>query len=921
MPEPKLVARDDPNIEQYPTRLNDQAAPHVSIGDMHGNALKLIYILIEEGVLELKKEEYERLMGIYYKSTDSLDASEIEDFKRIINNATVNTQTAVTLIGDELADRGKNDYFTLLVLQKLHNSNVDLDIMISNHSAEFIREFDTTFKGVPQLGDGQGASLVNMHALLTKGLIKDDDIRGMVVDCYIPRVKAIGYTMSKDQKEITLFTHAPVGLETVEALAKQYDVPYLEGTAIELRDTIDAINKKVREHFEAKKLTAKIEDKKDNTDETRKPIPITAPFRRLIWNRLVGSELRTQTSTGLEVKFVHGHVGSDWSNYVSAPTSHTNLDNDFGKHNWASNQPYATRHSHELTSAQLLSNDKLLTIHSRLDESLSTGEGYNELLGKLKALSKEEILQLLKLKDTYHENILFKAMANNSVDIINIIFGKLDAYALREIFNETNTPFKDTLLHKCPTHLASDWVCHNAILNKLTDEQLDHFLKQKNADGDSILHISVRNNMDFTKRILNRLTLDKRVDALCAINEPLLALPKGVWAAAQEANDPFSLTSLVSGSNLFKVLSANKLLEYYFSNKSPIDKSLHYFCKLIGDKECPLSDEQLSVLLELNNGKDCWWEQILPEHIELLLNAIHHLPFSQRSKILNAMTPNGNDPYSLSDHINDMLEDMRESKLEDHQRLRALLTSSSSNEGAGLLSAQAENVRKTSKSLDRVAGPKSVDGSREPVPNATDIWTRRLNDYAVQSAVENPVTVTLSPRNGGVHNQQGVPLTSAQNTPGTFSKQPHSNILPLPNTEVELKAELETAFETLGDANKNKGMQIAGDKTKGYEIHNKSANPALEVKITPQQVVTATLQISNDPDQMKKDAKLIIASYIAAGHRPKSRADLVISIDPVNDKLMDALNQQVDIYVNAQKAALVTVPPPSTNNGSTLVGP
>ena len=110
------------------------------------------------------------------------------------------------------------------------------------------------------------------------------------------------------------------------------------------------------------------------------------------------------------------------------------------------------------------------------------------------------------------------------------------------------------------------------------------------------------------------------------------------------------------------------------------------------------------------------------------------------------------------------------------------------------------------------------------------------------NAATNTSNVIPSPRIA-VHNQQGAPLTSAQNTSGTFSNKPDLKKSSLPKTEPELRANLETAFVALQYTNTKKEIEIeieiAGDDTKGYAIHHKSMNPTLEVKITPQQVVTA----------------------------------------------------------------------------------
>lgn len=325
------IQKREANLDIFPTAL-DHNYTHVSLGDIHGNALKLIYTLIEEGFLKLDKDQYEQLRDIYKTPTRDLTKEQIETFELIIANAGVSDQRALTLIGDELADRGENDYFTLLVLKKLREANIDMDIMISNHSMEFIKDYErASFTGKYDLGGGQGASLANMNTLIKKGLVQEDQVRSMVDFYYKPIVKAIGYTLSEDG-EVTLFSHAPIGLETVKALADKFKIPYKDATPKELFQTIDAINETVRNKFKNKELTAILSAEGYSNPDL--PIPTTKPLMRLVWNRAIGNELITETSSGIKVKFVHGHIGDGEilkNGKESLKDSHENLDTSFAK--------------------------------------------------------------------------------------------------------------------------------------------------------------------------------------------------------------------------------------------------------------------------------------------------------------------------------------------------------------------------------------------------------------------------------------------------------------------------------------------------------------------------------------------------------------------------------------------------------------
>jgi hypothetical protein len=303
---------------------------HVSLGDAHGSALKIIYTLIEEGILELKNPDadYARLKKIYDTPTQALTKAQLIEFNQIISNAKTNPGRSITFIGDELADRGKNDYLTLVVFARLNrDKDVDADCLLSNHGMEFLRlyrEFIRTnqFPTDSYLAE-QACSYSKMLFLINKGLLDKEEVQALIEQSYKPMLKAIDYTLSPEG-ELSLFTHAVCGLETVKALAEVYGIKYSDKTRKNLIDTIDKINETVQEKLQNDELVMSRRGyPKINTPFN---VPLTNPLLRLTWNRVLGDQLITKTEGGLEVNFVHGHVGP----YYEGPTSHQNLDNLFG---------------------------------------------------------------------------------------------------------------------------------------------------------------------------------------------------------------------------------------------------------------------------------------------------------------------------------------------------------------------------------------------------------------------------------------------------------------------------------------------------------------------------------------------------------------------------------------------------------------
>ena len=419
------------NLSVCPQVLDEelrQHHDHFTLGDLHGNALKLIYTLIEEGVLSLSAEAYDELHYIYSDQTfeevqdfanelydymgadrfhalalehgidsddpgarikvfmrcetneiahllelpagqlgsslDEFKASyrQVQDnitfFKQIIEQAPLNTERAISLIGDELADRGRNDYLTLLVLAKL--APLQRDVMISNHGVDFISAYESGFAAQSYAATRFSTSLTNMMAWLSAEIIDQDEVNRLVKTYYLPVLKAIGYTLSQEG-EVTVFTHAPSGLETVEAIADKLKIDYRDATPGELLVTIDAINDCIQQRLQNKNFSCLYDTESALKFDATQPTDTHYPLTRLIWNRALGDEFRAQTYSRLNVKFVHGHNGPNdtlKNNQESLRGILENLDTLFGKQGVKPgddevSKPHVTRHDNDHTKPRL----------------------------------------------------------------------------------------------------------------------------------------------------------------------------------------------------------------------------------------------------------------------------------------------------------------------------------------------------------------------------------------------------------------------------------------------------------------------------------------------------------------------------------------------------------------------------------------
>lgn len=239
----------------FPTHpANPSLSTQITLGDLHGNAIKLIYFLVREGVLQaLTRENYARLIEIYSKPVETITAEDLANFNGILDELGARPIGRVRLIGDVLCDRGMNDYYTLRVLATLKRLGVPVEIEASNHDIGFLSAYNIdattaeTMFADASFGPGQGRSMSSLQALLSRFPDEIARVKSEIETAYLPSVTVLNYSLSPDGQQITLYTHAPVNLITIQQLARNFGVEYKAGLARELAGTIDRINAAVKE--------------------------------------------------------------------------------------------------------------------------------------------------------------------------------------------------------------------------------------------------------------------------------------------------------------------------------------------------------------------------------------------------------------------------------------------------------------------------------------------------------------------------------------------------------------------------------------------------------------------------------------------------------------------------------------------------
>jgi hypothetical protein len=331
------------NLYHYPKEIAAHAPDvEVTIGDLHGNALKLLNFLIRNDVVKIPEKEYQLFVAIYKKNPNELTSKDLALFHIILNTAQINRGHKIRFLGDDLCDRGMNDYYTLAIYKRLDTASVPFEVVLSNHGNFFLTAYERpeqSFSYNPY-GEGENESLVqsmlHLGTIIDRGLVDKKEVLDIIQNHYLKHLVLPGYTLTSAKNEITLYSHAPVDIAMLAALANDLEVPFHDNTLDELRLSLDEINKHIHHWLITNTFTANYwrlngEHKKDNTQ---------SPLKQVLWNRdyTILKRAYHPENKSYTVNYVHGHD--------SMPNVF-DLDNLFGKGGYKEYKgPYAVHVTH-----------------------------------------------------------------------------------------------------------------------------------------------------------------------------------------------------------------------------------------------------------------------------------------------------------------------------------------------------------------------------------------------------------------------------------------------------------------------------------------------------------------------------------------------------------------------------------------------
>lgn len=321
----QLKVINNTNIYKYP-QIIESNAKELTVGDLHANAILLLYTLIAYQVFVIDEEKYITLVDIYHD-----DDPDYVFFINVLNeHCLVNSNKHyLRFLGDEVCDRGQNDYFIFLILNKLHESNVGFEILLSNHGFEFVRTFETGIDKVWKSHYMKGETVQSLDALsdaiYNEEIENPKHLQEVIRRCYFPHLKLLAY--SRDDDSIIVYSHAPINVLVIQSLARKFGIEVKYDTVTELANMIDQINGKFYQYIHSSKVYTLVNY--DSITQFKNDILLfhmTDPVTFTIWNRNYRQLSAMLFKVDFSVHYVNGH-----DRHVTDTSSHTSLDGLLGK--------------------------------------------------------------------------------------------------------------------------------------------------------------------------------------------------------------------------------------------------------------------------------------------------------------------------------------------------------------------------------------------------------------------------------------------------------------------------------------------------------------------------------------------------------------------------------------------------------------
>lgn len=295
-----------------------------TVGDMHGNTMKLIWVLLYLGIIRLPhhQEQYEQLWELYHTPYKAQSFTLFEAFLDILKTASFHPEhtKGLILIGDLLADRGQNDLFTIKVFEQLKTHQVPCEILLSNHDVNTIMlaERPKNATQIIALSPEFNRSLCSFTLLFQDNSSLCDPIFECMDASYTAHVLALKLVCHQNIN--FLFSHAVFDIVIYANIMKILEIPFKMHSLESFKTSIDRLNTILHQMLSEHKYNL------------LRPL-----FHNFIWNRNLSSPTQSFLKTH-NLHLIHGHVGESEDHRSIRVIKeqldseyNTNLDNNLGR--------------------------------------------------------------------------------------------------------------------------------------------------------------------------------------------------------------------------------------------------------------------------------------------------------------------------------------------------------------------------------------------------------------------------------------------------------------------------------------------------------------------------------------------------------------------------------------------------------------
>lgn len=289
---------------------------------MHANANKLLLLLV---AFDFCKLEHVRLLLNLYRNVTGRTASNLHEYECQINKLRFENSDnlSIRFIGDLLADRGKNDFFILLIIKKLVDSGINIRILLSNHDIGFISYYFANYNH-PDFKE----FLPRPHTSL-ENLIKTKQqqrLSSELVTPYFSNLLLVDYeteaTVEPESKPL-LYSHAPTTSQILRKITQELKLvtPISPFNSLSIIST-ESINAKFQERLQFM-LNNRASSQRQwqqlmngtteitSVDFAATGIKTNDPEKSFLFNFVWSTQVRLvrQDQLDTNIDYVFGHVG------------------------------------------------------------------------------------------------------------------------------------------------------------------------------------------------------------------------------------------------------------------------------------------------------------------------------------------------------------------------------------------------------------------------------------------------------------------------------------------------------------------------------------------------------------------------------------------------------------------------------------